>query len=125
MQGCVNFYCTSAIIHAHIYIYAHIRSFYILHYGLSQDIEYSSLYYTVRPCCSSILYIFSLHILTPNSQSTTPPLPVYIFYLILFFFIYFRLSHSHYDSSLLQLSSPKNKYILLYNYNSIIYIQEI
>ena len=32
--------------------------FYILfHYGLSQDIEYSSLCYTVGPCCLSILYM--------------------------------------------------------------------
>ena len=37
----------------HIYIL-----FYILfHYSLSQDTEYSSLCYTVRPCCLSILYI--------------------------------------------------------------------
>ena len=35
----------------HIYIYI------LLHYGLSQDIEYSSPCYTVDPCCSSILYI--------------------------------------------------------------------
>ena len=37
-----------------LYIYAH--SFFILfHYGLLQDIKYSSLCYTVRPCCLSIL----------------------------------------------------------------------
>ena len=27
------------------------------HYGLLQDIEYSSLCYTVGPCCLSIFYI--------------------------------------------------------------------
>ena len=36
-----------------IYILFHI----LFHYGLSQDIEYSSLCYTVGPCCLSILYI--------------------------------------------------------------------
>ena len=35
-----------------IYIYIYILS----HYGLSQDIEYSSLCYTVGPCLS-ILYV--------------------------------------------------------------------
>ena len=30
----------------------------LCHYGLSQDIEYSSLCYTVRPCCLFILYFF-------------------------------------------------------------------
>ena len=29
----------------------------LFHYGLSQDIEYSSLGYTIGPCCLSILYI--------------------------------------------------------------------
>ena len=29
----------------------------LFHYGLSQDIEYSSLCYTVRPCSLSISHI--------------------------------------------------------------------
>ena len=29
----------------------------LFHFGLSQDIEYSSLCYTVGPCCLSILYV--------------------------------------------------------------------
>ena len=29
----------------------------LFHYGLSQDIEYSSLYYTVRSGCLPVLYI--------------------------------------------------------------------
>ena len=37
-----------------IYVYIYIFFFY---YGLSQDIESSSLCYTVGPCCLSILYI--------------------------------------------------------------------
>ena len=35
-----------------MYIYSDI----LFHYGLLQDIEYSSLCYTVGPCCLSILY---------------------------------------------------------------------
>ena len=31
--------------------------FFLFHYGLLQDTEYSSLCYTVGPCCLSILYI--------------------------------------------------------------------
>jgi len=46
---------SDSVIH---YIYIHIHFFYILfHYGLSQNIEYSSLCYTVGPCCSSTLYL--------------------------------------------------------------------
>ena len=30
----------------------------LFYYGLSQNIEYSSLYYTVAPCCLSILYMY-------------------------------------------------------------------
>ena len=41
-----------------LYVYTH--SFCILlYYGLSQDIEYSSLCYPVRPCCLSILYLIA------------------------------------------------------------------
>ena len=39
------------MIHLHIYIVFYI----LLHYGLSQDVEYSSLCYTVGPCGLSIL----------------------------------------------------------------------
>ena len=51
------------VIHMYVsYVYMiHIYSFsyiYILfHYGLSQDTQYSSLCYTVGPCCSSVLYL--------------------------------------------------------------------
>ena len=43
---------SDSVIHV-IYILFHI----LFHYGISQDIEYSSLCYTVGPCCLSILYI--------------------------------------------------------------------
>ena len=40
-----------------IQLYMYIHYFYTLpHYGLSLDIEYSSLCYTVGPCCSSMRY---------------------------------------------------------------------
>ena len=55
----------------HIYIL-----FYILfHYGLSQDVEYSSLYYTVGPAVIQSIFN-SLHVLTPNSQSIPDPTPL-------------------------------------------------
>ena len=54
-----------------LYIYDIL--FHILfHYGLSQDVEYSSLCYTGRPCLSVLK--MSLHLLTSNSQSIPPPL---------------------------------------------------
>ena len=55
-----------------IYIPFHI----LFHFGLSWDIEYSSLCYTVGPCCLSILYMYvcvcvyiyiNLYLLIPNS----------------------------------------------------------
>ena len=55
-----------------IYIYTHtyIYFFFIFfHYGLSQDIEYSSLCRMVGPCCPSILYV--------RVCITSPKLPVY------------------------------------------------
>ena len=49
--------------------------FYILfHYGLSQDIEYSSLCYTVGPCCLSILNVI-VCIYQPQTPSASLSLP--------------------------------------------------
>ena len=54
VQCCVHFCCTAKwFSYTYIYILFHIP----FHYGLSQDIEYSSLCSTVGPCCLSILYI--------------------------------------------------------------------
>ena len=55
-----------------IHIYAFLKNI-LSHYSLSQDVEYSSLYYILGPCCLSILNINRLHLPTPNSQSI--PLP--------------------------------------------------
>ena len=48
---CINFCCTAKwFSYIHIYIYTHIYIYILIHsfyYGSSQDIEYSSLCYTV------------------------------------------------------------------------------
>ena len=41
-----------------MYVYIYILFLVLFHYRLLQDIEYSSLCYTVGPCCLSILYIY-------------------------------------------------------------------
>ena len=45
----------------------------LFHYGLSQNIEYISLCYTVGPCCLSILYINIIGCIC-SSQIPNPPL---------------------------------------------------
>ena len=53
-------------------LYTYALFFHILfHCGLSEDIEYSSLCYTVRPYCLSILHN-NLHKLTPTLCSILP-----------------------------------------------------
>ena len=55
-QCCVTFWYTARRI-GDIYRYSICILFQIFfHYRLLQDIEYSSLCYTIGPCCSSILY---------------------------------------------------------------------
>ena len=56
----------------HIYILFHI----LFHYGLSQDIEYSSLVLYSRTLLYINLIYNTLHLLIPNSQSILPPLPL-------------------------------------------------
>ena len=46
---------SDSVIHTHTHIYIHILFYILFHYGLSQDIEHSSLCYTVGPCCLCIL----------------------------------------------------------------------
>jgi len=56
LQCCINFLSTvvtQLCIYYNICIIFHI----LFHYNFSQDIEYSSLCYTVGPWCLSIIYI--------------------------------------------------------------------
>ena len=53
LRCCVNF-CYIQKSDSVIYILFHI----LFHYGLSQDIEHSSLCYTIGPCCFSIHSFF-------------------------------------------------------------------
>ena len=57
---CVHFFCA-----------AYVFFFYFFCYGLSQDIEYSSLCYTAGSCLSS-----TLHLLTPSSHSISCLFPL-------------------------------------------------
>ena len=74
-------FTTSATWEVHTHMRTHTHIFHILfRYGLSQDIEYSFLCYSVGPCGLSILYIcvcYSLHLLTPDSQFI-PPQPLFL-----------------------------------------------
>ena len=55
-----NVMLISAVQHSHsVYIYMDIVFHTLSHYDLSQDIKYSSLCYSVGPCCLSILYIIA------------------------------------------------------------------
>ena len=59
------------------YVYIHSFSHTIFHHVLSQEIEYSSLCYTVRPHCLSILnvivYIYQAQTPHPSHSLPTPP----------------------------------------------------
>ena len=76
LQCCVNFCCTAKWLS---YTYVHIYIFFFskrkqIRYGLSQDTEYSSMFYTVGRCCL-IHFVYSLHLLIPSSQSSLSHLP--------------------------------------------------
>ena len=62
----------------HLFTYIYILFLILFHYGLSQDIENSSLHYTVGPCCLSILYIVVCICWsqTPNPSLPHPQLPL-------------------------------------------------
>ena len=52
----INIYYVTYTLYVY-YIYIYILFYILFHYGLSQDIDYSSLCYMVGPCYLSILYI--------------------------------------------------------------------
>ena len=54
-----------------LYLYIYI----LFHYGLSQDIGYSCLCYTVGPCCSPIIYT-SWYLPSLNYQFNPLPVPI-------------------------------------------------
>ena len=87
-----------------IYVCGYIFFFiFIFHYGLSQDSEASSLYYTVGPCCLSILYMHqftsanSKHPLlpcpTPFPLATTSLFSRFLILFLLLICLSFLLSH--------------------------------
>ena len=87
LQCCVNFSCTAkGFSYMYIYIFFHILSY----YGLSQDIECSSLCYTVGLCRLFILYLqfvsanptLSIHCLPPPFPLATTGL--FVLYVSLF-----------------------------------------
>ena len=59
--------------HTHTHIYT---LFHISHYGLSQGTEYSSLCYTIGPCCLSTLYKI---VASANSELPVHPSPIPLF----------------------------------------------
>ena len=73
-----------------LYIYIYILFQILFHYGLLQDIQYSSLCYTVGPCCLTILYIM---VCICSPQTPNPSLP-HCLPLSLSFFI-FKMGELH------------------------------
>ena len=76
LQCCTNLCCTAKwLSYTHTYILFFFFFFYILfHYGLSQEIGYSSLCSTVGPWCLSILNVI-LCIYQPQTHRPTLSLP--------------------------------------------------
>ena len=70
IQCCVNFYCTAKWFS---FTYIYIPFYILFHYGLSQDAEYSSLCYTVGPCCLRYAMTY-ISVLLLSSHIISPPL---------------------------------------------------
>ena len=72
--------CQSLLYSKVTQFYTYIHSFFniLFHYGLSQEIGYSSLYYTVGRCCLSILtvivWVYQPQI--PSPSLSLPPAPL-------------------------------------------------
>ena len=79
-------YCE--VIRVYIYI--------LFHFGLSQDIKYSSLCYRVGPCCLSILYIkssASAKLKLPVFPPPTPTATICIFPMSVSLFLFCRYAY--------------------------------
>ena len=61
-----------------MYVCIHILFHILFHYGLSQDIEYSSLVLYSRTLLFINLIYNTLHLLIPNSQSIHPLTPTFL-----------------------------------------------
>ena len=57
VQLAYNVVLLSAVQQSDSVIHIYILFYILFHYGLSQDVEYSSLCSKVGPCCFSIFYI--------------------------------------------------------------------
>ena len=69
LQCCVAFYYRAKWFSS---TYKCILFYILYHYSLSQDIEYSSQFYTVGPCCLSILNVI---VCIYQPQTVSPSLP--------------------------------------------------
>ena len=76
LQCCVSFRCTAKVIQLYVYIYSFFFKIFFS-YRLSQNIEQSSLCYTVDPSWLSIniLYIV-VYVYSFQCSSLLPPLPI-------------------------------------------------
>ena len=75
LQCCVSCCCTAKWQpYTHIYSFLNI----LFHYGSFQEIRCSSLCYTVRPCCLSILNVIVCiyHLQTTSPSLSLPPSPL-------------------------------------------------
>ena len=66
---------SNSILHTYVCVCMHIYILFqiLFHYRLLQDTEYSSVCYTVGPCCLSILYIV-VFICLPQTPNLSLPL---------------------------------------------------
>ena len=61
------------LLHTHTHTHIHSLLYILFHYGLSQDIEYSFLCYTLIPCCLSIRNVI---VCFYQHQTFSPSLPI-------------------------------------------------
>ena len=64
--------------HTYIHTYIYIFLFIFFHFDLSLDVEYSSLCFTVGPCCLSVLYVL-VYICQSQTTNTSLSHPTFSF----------------------------------------------